>query len=120
MSKVSDAQPTASSATEVVAEETGWRPLQERPQLGVATPAVLFLSAAAMAGCFFWFQKHCASKIYPRLVRPRWGAEDWRKYNDFLRTAFNDLFTHRSKGYSGEEEFRKNNDKLFGEGASEE
>ena len=76
---------------------------QERPKMGIATPVVLFLTSAAVAGCFFWLHKHCSNKLYQRIVRPDWGADDWHKYQDFMRTELGNLFSsrhdRRSYGY---------------------
>ncbi len=128
VSKVSDTKATASSATEVVTEEQR-EPLKERPQMGVATPILLFLSSAAIAGCFFWLQKHCASKIYQRIARPDWGAEDWHKYANFIQTEFGKFSKKSNRSYddfdSGfddifkdfEDRARREYDSVFGEGA---
>ena len=105
-------EPTAQSTIAAVQDETVRRdePVtrdeqeatpQERPKMGIATPVVLFLTSAAVAGCFFWLHKHCGGKLYRRIVRPDWGADDWRKYQDFIRTELDNLFNARNDGWSG-------------------
>ena len=96
--------------------------------MGVATPILLFLSSAAIAGCFFWLQKHCASKIYQRIARPDWGAEDWHKYANFIQTEFGKFSKKSNRSYddfgSGfddifkdfEDRARREYDSVFGEG----
>ena len=69
---------------------------QERPKMKVTTPVVLFLTSAAVAGCFAWLLKHCGGKLYRRIVRPHWGADDWGKYQDFIRTELDNLFNARN------------------------
>ena len=128
VSKVSDTKPTANSTTDVVTEEQR-EPLKERPQMGVVTPVLLFLSSAALAGCFVWLQKHCAGKLYQHIVRPHWKTDDWRKYNDFIRTEFINIFDnakHSSDDFGSgfddsfkdfDDHVRREYDSVFGEGA---
>ena len=100
LSKATNAQPTARVETDAVAVEEP-QPQEESPEMGIATPVVLFLSSAALAGCIFWLRKHCSAKIYKRVLRKHWNADDWRKYEDFSRSEFWKAFdankTHSSR-----------------------
>ncbi len=72
---------TARSSSATAAEER--KPLEERPQMGLATPAVLILSSAVIVGCLIWLRKRCgADKLYRR-VADKMGVDEASWYDPF-------------------------------------
>ena len=123
-------EPTAETppAARVAASSEERQPLEEKPQLGVATPIVLILSSAAVsaavAGCLILLPKHCAAKFFrhtddlgsagSRSRRSRQSFEEaFRDFDEHFRD-FDEMFS------DFDEHFRKTFDEMFGEGTHEE
>ena len=63
-------------------------------------PVVMVLVSTVVVGCFVWVGKYCAQKIYQYIARPRWSAQDWRNYRNFIRGKgdFSGFFYKRTTG----------------------
>ena len=71
--------------------ETDRETEQKQFSVKTLTPWILIISSAALAACLYVpspLFKYCAKKIIAKRVRPHYSADDWQRYQDFLRNEF--------------------------------
>ena len=101
VSKVADAHVATSPTADVAESETPREPLNESPQMGIATPVVLIVSSAAVVLCFWLAAEHCAKKIYRFVVKPRWRAKEWAGHDQAVKDWSMGIFSRSSSTTSG-------------------
>lgn len=116
---------TASRLTDAVADvdpkETQPDPRwKEKPRMSTATPVVLILSSAVVAGCFYWLSRHCANRLWRHIIEPHrrrsyryqrdidWEAffsrkrrRDYQNYDEDHYTYWRDKRSEKDFGQSG-------------------